>query len=94
MGQPPEQFAHNSHIYFLDRKFPRIPVTASMLYTYAHMRGNNSPDCDYDPLHSALYLTPSRIFFTQPISLPRINGLQSLEEWVYWTVFCVQTWLI
>jgi len=54
-------------------KVPRVPVTPSMLYTYAHLRGNKDKKKEdgsddhhrhsdketkvYDPLHHALYPT-------------------------------------
>ncbi|KAF4628127.1 hypothetical protein G7Y89_g10027 [Cudoniella acicularis] len=57
---------------------PRIPVTASTLYAYAHMRGKTNQQCD--PLHQALFPTPSRTFQQGRLMLPLILKRESMEE--------------
>ncbi|KAG4431189.1 hypothetical protein IFR05_013334 [Cadophora sp. M221] len=55
--------APNPFIQDLDRRFPRIAVSPSMLYTYTLMRAQNT--VQNDPLHSALYTHPSRSYHDQ-----------------------------
>ncbi|PBP23741.1 hypothetical protein BUE80_DR005381 [Diplocarpon rosae] len=62
----------------LDQQFPRIPVTPSMLYTHAHMRGFN-PIID-DPLHSSVYIHPIRAFCTGRVQLALVSRRHSIAE--------------
>ena len=53
----------------------RVPLTGSMLFAYAAMRGNIDKDCHQpDPLHSSLYGNPlkhTNSQFEMPVDLPR-----------------------
>ncbi|KAH6721970.1 hypothetical protein BKA61DRAFT_729394 [Leptodontidium sp. MPI-SDFR-AT-0119] len=53
----------NPFIQDLDRRFPRIAVSPSMLYTYSLLRAKETVQSD--PLHSALYTHPSRSYHDQ-----------------------------
>lgn len=66
----------------LDHSHPRIPVTPSMLYTYAHMQGlGKHPDHGKDILHSALFPGRSRRFFHHRIWLPLVvENVVPIEE--------------
>jgi hypothetical protein len=55
----------------------RVPVTPSMLFTYANMRGSNKHY--FDPLHHALYPAANRQVFTHRVWLPPIARKASLE---------------
>jgi hypothetical protein len=60
--------------------YPRIPVTASMLFTYAHMKGKELPF--QDPLHRELYPHIRRRIQENRIQVPYIWIQESLEEYV------------
>ncbi|CZR52777.1 uncharacterized protein PAC_02654 [Phialocephala subalpina] len=60
-----------------DREYPRVPVTPSMLGTYALMRG--SAGLIGDPMHHALYPVPKRNWGTGRIKIPMFKGKQSWE---------------
>ncbi|CZT06689.1 hypothetical protein WAI453_006032 [Rhynchosporium graminicola] len=53
-----EEFVSNPFSEEMDRKFPRLPISPSVLSAYSFMRATNT--VDNDPLHSALYVHPSR----------------------------------
>ncbi|KAI6714702.1 hypothetical protein JHW43_002783 [Diplocarpon mali] len=62
----------------LDQRFPRVPVTPSMLYTYAHMRGLNT--IRDDPLHGSLYIHPNRVLSTRRLHLVLVSRRNSIAE--------------
>ncbi len=60
--------------------YPRLPVTPSMLYTYAHMLGKHPGDRE-DTLHSALFPGRNRRLFRDKLWLPIFRREQiSIEE--------------
>lgn len=59
---------------------PRVGMTPSMLYAYAHVRG--LAELRTDPVYQALFPGASREIFTQRVQIPRINGIRSMEAYV------------
>ncbi|KAH7357019.1 hypothetical protein BKA65DRAFT_219461 [Rhexocercosporidium sp. MPI-PUGE-AT-0058] len=88
---PPDNATHfdndpgyvpNHFIEDLDRRFPRIAVSPSMLSTYSFMRAKDT--VHNDPLHSALYIHPSRNYHDQRRMrlelVARRHSIQSLPK--------------
>jgi hypothetical protein len=60
------------------QRHPRVAVTPSMLYAYAHLRGAKSQHVD--PLHHALYPASRRNTFPHRMWIPPILKSSSIEE--------------
>jgi hypothetical protein len=65
----------------------RVPVTGSLFFAYAAMRGNIDKDSlESDPLHSSLYINPIKFEkpqFEQRIEIPRWqceNDIRMVQE--------------
>jgi hypothetical protein len=62
----------------LDRYYPRVAMTPSMLYTHASMRGKC--DREGDPVHYALFPALKRSWGAGQIWIPMIEERGSMEE--------------
>lgn len=66
----------------MDDRFPRIPVTPSMLCSYALLRGkgNHVAERQGDPVHHALFPVLHRTFEAGPVVIPMLQERGSEEE--------------
>ena len=63
----------------------RVPIMTSMLFAYAHMRGEGQRN--FDPLYYAMYPGFSRYVFPQRILPPQFTSSSSLEGRVQGSAF-------
>ena len=77
----PKSYTPNPFIEDLDRRFPRIAISPSMLYAYSLIQAKDT--VQNDPLHSALYAYPSRSFDDQRrLQLELVSRRHSIQSQV------------
>ncbi|KAH7407398.1 hypothetical protein BKA64DRAFT_666481 [Cadophora sp. MPI-SDFR-AT-0126] len=82
----PQQNTPNPFIEDLDRRFPRIAVSPSMLYAYSLIQAKDT--VQNDPLHSALYAHPNRSLEDQRrLQLELVSRRHSIQSLPKHTTF-------